>query len=142
MADLMSKYQRFITKIIVTILVGSAVYGQNVETFKARLSTSPIPLQMKATGSGLVTAQLNGKTLTISGTFEGLRASASAARIHRGPKTGVRGPAIFDLTVTNSMSGTVSGSIELSAAQIDDLKNGRLYIQIEPEGNIWGWLLP
>ena len=42
-------------------------------------------------------------------------------------------------------SGTITGSIELTREQADDLANGRLYIQLHsekaPEGNLWGWLL-
>ncbi len=95
-------------------------------------------------GSGSLTATLAGRRLAINGTFEGLRSPATFARLHRGPK-GIRGPAIFDLTVTNATSGSVGGSIDLNAAQIEDLKNGRFYVQIysekAPDGNLWGWLL-
>lgn len=127
--------------LLVLLSTIGATRAQTNETFKARLSTSPLPQPLKAMGSGSISAQLHGNTLVINGSFEGLRAPASAARLHRGPKLGVRGPAIFDLTVTNATSGMVTGSVELTAAQIDDLKSGRLYIQIEPEGGVWGWLL-
>ena len=116
------------------------------ETFKARLSTVPIDVTMMSTiaGSGSLTAALAGRKLTISGTFEGLRSPATVARLHRGPK-GIRGPAIFDLGVTKATSGAISGSIDLTAAQIEDLRNGRFYVQIyserAPDGNLWGWLL-
>jgi hypothetical protein len=67
------------------------------------------------------------------------------ARVHNGSK-GIRGPALFDLEVSKATSGTISGVIELTAAQIDELKNSRFYIQLHsqkaPEGNLWGWLLP
>jgi len=57
----------------------------------------------------------------------------------------MRGPAIGDLTVTAATSGSVTGSIELTKEQIDDLAAGRLYIQVHsqkaPDGNLWGWLL-
>jgi hypothetical protein len=98
------------------------------------------------TGSGSLTATLAGKQLTITGTFEGLRSPATTAQIHRGPK-GIRGPAILelDLTVSKSVKGTLSGSVELTPDQIADLRNGRLYLQIQseraPDGNLWGWLL-
>ena len=43
------------------------------------------------------------------------------------------------------LGGTLTGSIQLTPVQIDDLRRGRLYIQIHsekaPEGNLWGWLL-
>jgi hypothetical protein len=58
---------------------------------------------------------------------------------------GVRGPAIQDLTVSKATSGTISGSVDLTAPQVESLKKGGLYIQIQsekaPDGVIWGWLL-
>ena len=115
--------------------------------YRARLSVVPIdiPMQSAIAGSGSVTATLKGTTLAISGTFAGLKTPATAARVHRGPKTAMRGPAIGDLSVTAATSGTVSGSIELTREQIDDLAAGRIYVQVHsqkaPDGNLWGWLL-
>jgi hypothetical protein len=135
-----------------TILsIGLAAAAQNTptgETFKVRLSPVPIDVTMMSTiaGSGSITATLSGKQLTITGTFEGLRSPATTVQIHRGPK-GIRGPTILDLdlTVSKAMKGTLSGSVELTPDQIVDLRNGRLYVQIQseraPDGNLWGWLL-
>jgi CHRD domain len=120
--------------------------AQSGETFKARLSTVPIDVTMMSTvaGSGSLTAVLAGKKVTITGTFEGLRSPATIASVHRGPR-GIRGPAVFDLAVSKATSGTVSGSLELTPAQVEDLRNGRFYVQIHsegaPDGNLWGWLL-
>ena len=121
--------------------------GQSGETFKGRLSTLPIDVTMMSTvaGVGSLSAVLTGNKLTITGTFQGLRSPATLAKIHRAPK-GIRGPAILDLTVSHDMNGSVSGSVELTPEQIEDLKNSRLYVQIDseraPDGNLWGWLLP
>jgi hypothetical protein len=126
--------------------VAHSVGAQSGETFKARLSPVPIDLTMRSTiaGSGSVTAVLVGRKLSITGTFAGLRSPATIARLHRGPK-GIRGPAIFELTASQAMSGTISGSLDLTPAQVDDLRNDRFYVQIyserAPEGNLWGWLL-
>ena len=123
---------------------------QNAEKFKARLSPVPINISMMSTvaGTGSLTATLQGKQLTIQGAFEGLRSPATTAQIHRAPK-GIPGPAVVDLAdliVTKAVKGTVSGTIELTPDQIADLRNGRLYVQIQseraPDGNLWGWLLP
>jgi hypothetical protein len=114
--------------------------------FTARLSTVPIDLAMAATiaGSGSVTATLEGRTLTVTGTFKGLKSPATMARLHRGPNRGLRGPAIADLTVTAATSGDLTGSVELTSAQVEDLEKGRLYVQLHsqgaPDGNLWGWL--
>ena len=116
------------------------------ETFKARLSTVPVDATMMSTvaGSGSLTGVLAGRKLTINGAFEKLRSPATLAQVHQAPK-GLRGPVIFDLSVTKATSGTVSGTLELSPAQIEDLRNGRLYVQIHsqqaPDGNLRGWLL-
>ena len=126
--------------------IAQSVGSQSGETFKARLSPVPIDISMMAiiAGSGSVTAVLVGRKLTISGTFVGLRSPATVARIHRGPK-GIRGPAIFDLAVSQATSGTISGSFDLTPTQVDDLRNSRFYVQIyserAPDGNLWGWLL-
>src|SRR2546430_9127400 len=97
-------------------------------------------------GSGSITATLAGKQLTITGMFEGLRSPATTAQFHRGPK-GIRGPAMpdLDLTVSMAVKGTLSGSIAVTPEQIADLRNARLYVQIQseraPDGNLWGWRL-
>ena len=102
---------------------------------------------MQATigGSGTASAVLSGTKLTVSGSFEGLKSPATVARIHKSSVRGVRGPSVFDLTVTSGTSGTISGTIDLTAMQVRDLDKGLLYIQLHsekaPEGNLWGWLL-
>lgn len=144
-----SERRRFTAALLgAAFLFGVGAAGaESSDTFKARLSPVPIDVTMLSTvaGSGLLAAVLTGNKLTITGTFEGLRSPATVARIHRAPK-GIRGPAILDLTVSKETSGTVSGSIELTPAQVEDLRNGRLYVQIHseraPDGNLWGWLLP
>jgi hypothetical protein len=126
----------------------AAQNAQTAETFKARLSPVPINISMMSTiaGTGSLTATLTGKQLAIQGTFEGLRSPATTAQIHRGPK-GIPGPAIpnLDLMVTKAERGAVSGTLELTPDQIANLRNGRLYVQIQseraPDGNLWGWLL-
>jgi hypothetical protein len=116
-------------------------------SYRARLGVVPIDIVMQATiaGSGSVTATLKGSTLTVTGTFTGLKTPATVVRVHRGPRTAMRGPAIGDLTATAATSGSISGSIELTKEQVDDLVAGRLYVQLHsqkaPDGNLWGWLL-
>ena len=128
------------------LLFASGLAAQSGETFKARLSPVPINVSMLSTvaGTGSLTATLNGKRLTIQGTFEGLRSPATSVQIHRSPK-GIPGPSILDLTVTKAEKGMVTGTVDLSSDQIEDLRNGRLYVQIQsqgaPDGNLWGWLL-
>ena len=123
-------------------------HAQTGKTFRTRLSPVPIDLTMAPTitGSGSVTAVLAGSKLTFTGTFEGLATPATIAQVHKGPVAGVRGPVLFDLTVTHETSGTIAGSAELTAAQVADLDKRRLYVQVHsekaPDGNLWGWLFP
>jgi len=136
------------TALLSLVSTRAAQNGQSAEVFKARLSPVPINISMMSTvaGSGSLTATLQGKQLTIQGTFEGLRSPATTAQVHRGPK-GIPGPAIagLDLAVTKAQKGAISGTLELTADQIADLRGGRLYVQIQseraPDGNLWGWLL-
>jgi len=96
-------------------------------------------------GSGSLKAILAGSKLTITGSFEGLRSPAIRASIHIGPQKGIRGPAVHDLSVTRDKAGSLSGSVDLTPSEIADLRDGRLYVQIDseraPEGNLWGWVL-
>lgn len=131
----------------VLLVLGSATLAQAPQ-YRARLSVMPLDVAMQATmaGSGSITAAVKGTTLSITGTFSGLKSNATTVRLHRGPKMAMRGPAIGDLAATAATSGSISGSIELTKAQLDDLSAGRLYVQLHsekaPEGNLWGWLLP
>ena len=124
-----------------------ALGAQEPHSFKARLSPVPITVDMAArvTGSGSVTAILTGTSLAVSGTFGGLQSPATVARIHSGERTGVRGPAVLELITTQATSGAISGVFDLTPAQLEGLRRGRLYVQLHsenaPDGNVWGWLL-
>jgi hypothetical protein len=123
------------------------VRAQGAKTYKARLSPVPVVgYTATVTGSGSVTATLTGTKLSIAGTFQGLNTPATVARIHKSPKPGIRGPMLFDLTVSTGTSGTIGGTFDLTAAQVQELAQGRYYVQLHsekaPEGNLWGWLLP
>ena len=72
-------------------------------------------MQATIAGSGTVTATLTGTKLTVTGTFEGLKSPATIAKLRRSPVRGVRGPEIFDLTVTQATAAvTISGAFDLS----------------------------
>ena len=139
--------RRFILFAACAVVVSVAMVDAQSRQYRARLSPVPLDVAMQATiaGSGSVTAALNGTTLTLTGNYAGLVTASTVARVHRGPRTAMRGPAIGDLKVTPGTSGTIAGSLELTKEQLDDLANGRLYIQLHsekaPEGNLWGWLL-
>jgi hypothetical protein len=135
------------TAFVLIVACSLPLAAQAPETYKVRLSPVPVEAQTRANiaGIGSATATLAGMKLSITGSFEGLLSPAMDAKIHQGPVTGVRGPAILDMTVAHASNGAVSASLDLTPPQIESLKKGRLYIQIDsdkaPDGNLWGWLL-
>jgi hypothetical protein len=142
-----NKIAIFFGAVISCVAVAAHIgFAQTSDTYKVRLTPVPIDASMmpRIAGHGELKGVLAGNKLTISGNFSGLRSPATDAHIHNGPK-GIRGPAILDLEVSKATSGSVSGSVSLSPEQVEDLKNARLYIQINsqsaPDGNLWGWLL-
>ena len=81
--------KRSIAAIAITVVCTSLALpagAQTQERYKVRLS--PVPLdgtnRANIAGSGSATGVLAGAKLTITGTFEGLRSPATAARLHRG----------------------------------------------------------
>jgi hypothetical protein len=130
------------------LCVASLALAQTPAAFKTRLSPVAMDATMRATvaGSGSVSARLTDSRLAVSGSFEGLLSPATTAQLRRSPVTGVRGPAVFDLTVTKAAAGAIGGSFDLTPEQVEDLRKGRLYVQLQsekaPDGNLWGWLLP
>jgi hypothetical protein len=125
-----------------------AVVAQGGEKYSARLAWVPITGAERVIGKGAATAILSGKSLAISGSFEGLGGPATIARLHQGVAKGARGRPIADLAVPRTTSGTFTGTVALTDEQIEALKQGRLYLQLNgdkglaPDGaNLWGWFL-
>jgi len=129
--------------------LATPVFAQ-ADTYTARLGWVPTTPNDRpnVTGKGSATATLAGRKLTVSGSFEGLAAPATVARLHGGIAKGARGAAIADLTVTQAAAGKLSGEIDLTPQQIEALKQGKLYVQLHtakgvpPDGStLWGWFL-
>jgi CHRD domain len=133
--------------IVVLVLSLLPAAAQNEVRYKVRLAPVPMDIAMRSTvaGSGSATAVLKGTSLTINGTFEGLRSSATAARLHQGPTMGLRGMPFADLMISKATNGTITGSVALSPDQARALERGRVYLQISseraPDGNLWGWFV-
>jgi hypothetical protein len=132
------------------ILFGISAQAQNEEKFKVRLAPAPALGIPPATvqGIGSASATLSGRKLVITGSFEKMASAATTAKLHSGQLTGVRGQALYDLTLskdTAGTSGTISGTFDLTPDQVDALKKGRLHIQIfsekAPNGHLLGWIL-
>jgi hypothetical protein len=129
------------------ILLAVSLAAQNKETFKTRLSATPADARTRAAlaGSGAASATLTGTKLTVTGSFDGLVSPATSASLHSAVAAGVRGPAIADLTISKAVSGTISGSVDLTPQQMTSLHKGGIYVLINsdkaPDGVLWGWLL-
>lgn len=124
----------------------ASVEAQGAVVYRTRLSPVPIAAYTPTVvGSGTVTATLTGTRLVVAGTFDGLNTAATVARVYKSDKPGMRGTALFDLTATSGTSGTIAGQLDLTAAQVQELAQGRYYVQLNSEkaaeGNLWGWLL-
>ena len=127
------------------VLMAISVVAQ--DSMKARLSPVPADQKTRAdlAGSGSITSTLAGTKLTINGTFDGLKSPATMAELHNGVAAGVRGPVVAQLTVTKGTGGSISGSADLTPAQLANYKKGGFYVQLysekTPEGVLWGWFL-
>ena len=135
-------------KLPFVLLVGVSLCGisaQAQEVYRARLSPMPTTPQTVSTilGEGEVILTLNGNSLVIDGSFEGMSSLATGAHIHNGPPT-QPGPVIHTLEVTNATNGSLNGTLTLSDEQVEALKNNEFYIQIHtesnPPGELRGWV--
>ncbi len=127
--------------------------AQRSETFNARLEWVPIggAERNDVAGAGSVAAKLVGSNLALEGSFAGLPAKVTAARLRQGVATGARGRGLVigELRVKGDASGTLAGDLRLKAEQIAALKAGLLYVELYSEkgvlpdhSTLWGWLLP
>jgi hypothetical protein len=118
------------------------------ETYQTNLGPMPLDEAVKQNmlGRGEATATLDGNILIVGGNFAGLPSPATKAHLFESPTIGVPGGQGFDLSVSEAVSGTVSGQLVMTAKQAAAFRTGRLYVQIDsqkaPAGNLWGWLLP
>ena len=134
-----------------------AVVAFAAPAFAADYQTNlgPMPLddetKLVIQGRGDATASSDGKTMTVKGSFHGMPSNATEAHVFLSPVAGVPGKPVFDLDVTKSTTGTISGNFKLTGAQATALRTGKLYIQINSEkapdnaswgakGTLWGWL--
>lgn len=144
---------------LLILLAAVEVTAQAGDKYTVRLGAVPAANANQTalvTGKGAATATLAGNRLTINGTFEGLPAAATVARLHQGIAKGARGKAFADLTITKAASGTISGTVTLTPDQLEALKQGKIYLQVHSEkgiapeqgkvdplvdnSNLWGWL--
>jgi len=140
----MKLISKLLSLLVITCLTLSIVNAQSAQ-YRARLSELPVSPQTyrDITGVGEVFATLNGSTLSVTGSFEGMSSAASVAHVHNAPKA-MNGPPIGALQATALPTGAVTGELELTVEQIEALRNEELYIVVHsennPGGEIRGWL--
>jgi hypothetical protein len=135
--------KKFLTAIAV---LGSLTMARAQTNFDANLDPFQEVPPHNTPGYGSVDLTLSGTTLSINagtGVYADLLAGASTVRL-ADAAVGANGPTIFlfNLDTPGNTTGTFSGSGTLTAAQITDLDNGNLYINITdsvfPSGEIRG----
>lgn len=127
------------------LLIAAPLSAQGVRTYSSRLSPMPVAAyNPDIVGTGRVTATVTGNKLVIDGTYQGLASPATQAKLMKSSRPGVRGDTLFDLRVSGGTSGTITGIIDLTNAQLQEIAAGRYYVQLHSEkaaeGNLWGWL--
>jgi hypothetical protein len=98
-------------------------------------------------GQGRVTATLEGNRLAVSGNFSGLSSPATTVKLGVGLDFGVPATEFFaNLQATTGTSGTISGSVTLTPAQIAALNKRQLFLELYSvrgtDGSLWGWFQP
>jgi hypothetical protein len=114
-------------------------------SFDFRLSPGPrlVGTRAQSSGSGQVHVSLEGRTLTLHGTYQGLLGKAADVHLAMGSMPGVRGSAIAPLAAAD---GAISGQVVLTSRQLAAFQKGGLYVEIDsaeaPDGDLWGWIMP
>ena len=118
------------------------------ENYQTDLGPTPLDSSNRANtlGRGTVTAVLSGSSFTVQGSFSGLASPATTAHLNMGMVMGGTGPTIHDVTVTQGVSGQISGKITLTPDEVTALKAGKIYLLLDSQkaakGNLWGWFQP
>ena len=112
--------------------------------FDADLDGASERPEVETAATGEVEATLADLTLNVAGSFQGLSGPAVAAHVHGPANRDQTADIVCPLTVTADVSGTVSGSCNLTEDQVNDLRDGRMYVNIHtaqhPQGEIRGQL--
>jgi hypothetical protein len=107
-------------------------------TFRAALSGDQEVPVVATGGSGSANVRLQGNRLTLEGEFAGLSGAARAAHIHGSAARGTNAGVLFPLNFTADTRGTLSGTAELTDAQLEQLKAGLYYVNVHTPANPGG----
>lgn len=105
----------------------------------------PAPLP---TGSGTVTAVLDGSTLTVTGSYSGLTAAPTAAHVHGPAAAGASAGVVCGLVATDGAAAAGTGTVTstgsacatytLTAQNLTDLNDGKFYVNVHTDANKGG----
>jgi hypothetical protein len=119
--------------------------GGDAETFQAQMTgAAERPTPVTTAGTGNATVTVNGTSLSVTGNFQGLTGPASAAHIHGPADKETAASVLCPLSASAAASGTVTGTCTFSAEQLQQLRDGRMYVNVHtsqfPQGEIRGQL--
>lgn len=104
------------------------------------------PVNTPGFGFANVTLDTATGEVNVSGTYQDLLASVSAAHIHGLAPVGANAGVIIPLQLTGTTSGTITGMGFLNAAQIQGMIDFQTYINVHtslhPGGEIRGQIIP
>ncbi len=130
---------------VLAALALAACSDDDENEFEAQMTGAkerPTPVTTAATGETVAT--LEGTTLTVAGNYEELTGPTVAAHIH-GPadEESVAG-ILCPLSTMGGASGAVVGTCTLTGEQVQQLRDGLMYVNIHtqqyPQGEIRGQL--
>ncbi|WP_019586216.1 CHRD domain-containing protein [Deinococcus apachensis] len=119
---------------------------ENTTAYSANLSGANERPAVTTPATGQTSLTLQGRTLTVVGTFQDLSSAATMAHIHGPADENTNAPVLLPLTidqVTNgARSGRISGIFTLTDQQVEWLNNRQLYVNVHsethPNGEIRG----
>ena len=141
----MKNFAALLLALVTVLALAACAQVTPAVNFSAVLAGAGEVPAVTTAGTGSVTAVLQGRSLTVRGTFSGLSAAPSEAHIHEGA-AGANGPVVFPLTIktVTTDSGSFDQTIVLSEAQVNVLESDGYYVNVHttshPDGEIRGQL--
>lgn len=130
------KMYQIITKTVIGLCLGIAsitVFAQSMKVTLAGSQEVP-PVTTSASGTGSIMVGPDG---SVSGSVTTSGVDATMAHIHEAPM-GQNGPVIVPFAKTSDNVWSVPAGAKLTAAQLQSLKSGNLYINVHSAANKGG----
>lgn len=117
----------------------ATVYGDKLGVMPRSNTNQPM-----IDGTGTVEAKLEGSSLKVTGSFEGMKGDATTLTLHQA-RPGMAGPEIASTDLAGGKSGTIDASFELSPDQVKLLQENHLYVVVSSSrsktGELRAWLM-